>query len=160
VGYKRIKTEHAGPKNGGEAWMTRKEAKGSARRKRRQIDKRDATDALLDEQPRAEPQESPPARSTVPKKPWADSDPQPGDFDAELDRARSDQIEIYEGNPDVKLSILVSVEGDDAKRLERIATERGQQPGEVVSELLRSCLVRQSRRSRSAKTIPEQAELS
>jgi hypothetical protein len=64
-----------------------------------------------------------------------DPDPQPGDFDAELDLA---QIEIHEGNPDAKLSILVSVEGDDAKRLERIATERGQQPGEVVSELLRN----------------------
>ena len=72
------------------------------------------------------------------KDPWIDPDPQPGDFDAELDRARSDQIAIHEGNPDAKLSILVSVEGDDAKRLERIATERGQQPGEVVAQLLRS----------------------
>ena len=72
------------------------------------------------------------------KDPWTDPNPQPGDFDAELDRARSGQIEIHEGNPDAKLSILVSVEGDDAKRLERIATERGQQPGEVVSQLLRS----------------------
>jgi hypothetical protein len=70
-----------------------------------------------------------------PPDPWKDPDPQPGDFDAELDRA---QIEMHEGNPDAKLSILVSVEGDDAKRLERIANERGQQPGEVVSELLRS----------------------
>jgi hypothetical protein len=69
------------------------------------------------------------------KDPWRDPDPQPGDFDAELDRA---QIEMHEGNPDAKLSILVNVEGDDAKRLERIANERGQQPGEVVSELLRS----------------------
>lgn len=74
----------------------------------------------------------------MPKDPWTDPDPQPGDFDAELDRARSDQIEMHKGNPDAKLSILVSVEGDDAKRLERIATERGQQPGEVVSQLLRS----------------------
>jgi hypothetical protein len=72
------------------------------------------------------------------KTPWTDSDPQPGDFDAELDRAPFDQIEIHEGNPDAKLSILVSIEGDDAKRLERIATERGQQPGEVVSQLLRN----------------------
>jgi hypothetical protein len=72
------------------------------------------------------------------KDPWVDPDPKPGDFDAELDRARSDQIEIHEGDPNAKLSILISVEGDDAKRLERIATERGQQPGEVVSQLLRS----------------------
>lgn len=45
---------------------------------------------------------------------------------------------MHEGNPDAKLSILVRVKGNDATRLERIATERGQQPGEVVSELLRS----------------------
>jgi hypothetical protein len=72
------------------------------------------------------------------KEPWTDPDPQPGDFDAELDQARRDQIEIREGDPGAKLSILVSVEGDDAKRLEQIANKRGQQPGEVVSELLRS----------------------
>ena len=70
--------------------------------------------------------------------PWTDPDPQPGDFDAELDRARPDQIEMHKGSLDAKLSILVSVEGDDAKRLEQIATERGQRPAEVVSELLRS----------------------
>ena len=45
---------------------------------------------------------------------------------------------MHEGDPDAKLSILVSVEEDDAKRLERIANERGQQPGEVAAELLRS----------------------
>lgn len=72
------------------------------------------------------------------KDPWTDPDPQPGDFDAELDCAQPDQIKIHEGNPDARLTILVSVEGDDAKRLERIASERGQQPGEVVSQLLRS----------------------
>lgn len=72
------------------------------------------------------------------KDPWADPDPQPGDFDAELDLAQPDQIEIHEGNPDARLTILVSVAGDDAKRLEQIAAERGQQPGEVVSQLLRS----------------------
>jgi hypothetical protein len=72
------------------------------------------------------------------KDPWTDPDPQPGDFDAEIDRAQPDQIKIHEGNPDAALTILVSVEGDDAKRLDRIASERGQQPGEVVSQLLRS----------------------
>lgn len=74
----------------------------------------------------------------MPRDPWTDPDPQPGDFDAELDRARPGQIEMHKGNLDAKLSILVSVEGDDAKRLEKIAHERGQQPAEVVSELLRS----------------------
>lgn len=38
MGHERIKTEHAGAKNGGGAWMTRTEAKESARRKRRQAE--------------------------------------------------------------------------------------------------------------------------
>jgi hypothetical protein len=72
------------------------------------------------------------------KDPLTNSNPQPGDFDAALDRVHRDQVEIYADNADAKLSFLVNVEGDDAKRLEQIASERGQQPGEVVSELLRS----------------------
>ena len=68
---------------------------------------------------------------------WTNSDPRPGDFDAELDRVPADRIEIHEGNPDARLSILVTVEGDDAQRLEQLAIERGQQPSEVVSQLLR-----------------------
>lgn len=60
--------------------------------------------------------------------PWTDPDPQPGDFDAELDRARSDQIEIHEGNTDTELSTFVTVESEDAKHLEQIATERDQHP--------------------------------
>lgn len=71
------------------------------------------------------------------KDPWTDPDPQPGDFDSELDRARSDQIETHAGTLTAGLSILVSVEGDDAKRLERIAIERDLQPSEIVSRLLR-----------------------
>jgi hypothetical protein len=72
------------------------------------------------------------------KDPWTDPDPQPGDFDAELDRGNPDQVEIHAGDPDAKLTILISVEGDDAKRLERIARARGERPGEVVAELLRA----------------------
>jgi hypothetical protein len=40
MSYERIKTEHAGAKNGGGAWMTRAEAKRVSERKRRQADKR------------------------------------------------------------------------------------------------------------------------
>ncbi|HEY5816193.1 MAG TPA: hypothetical protein VIS95_07625 [Solirubrobacterales bacterium] len=47
--------------------------------------------------------------------PWIDPDLQPGDFDVELDRARADQIELHEGNPDATLLIVVSAE-DHAKR--------------------------------------------
>lgn len=48
MAYARIKTEHAGAKNGGGAWMTRAEAKENAKHRRRQIDKQTAGDALLD----------------------------------------------------------------------------------------------------------------
>lgn len=50
MAYGRIKTEHAGAKNGGGAWMTRAEAKQAAKRKRRHAERREtqaATDAGL-----------------------------------------------------------------------------------------------------------------
>jgi hypothetical protein len=65
-------------------------------------------------------------------------DPQPGDFDAELARISDEDLEFVEAGSGVEISIEVIVEGEDAKRLTRIATERGQRPGEVVAELLRS----------------------
>jgi hypothetical protein len=42
----------------------------------------------------------------MPKNPWGDPDPQPGDFDAELDRASQEQIDIRNGNRDAKLIVL------------------------------------------------------
>jgi hypothetical protein len=36
-----------------------------------------------------------------------------------------------------KRRILLSFEGEDAERLERIADARGQKPGQVVADLLR-----------------------
>jgi hypothetical protein len=69
--------------------------------------------------------------------PWTDPDPQPGDFDAELAQVDPRYIESHAGNPDAKLRMLISVEGEDALRLERIARERGKKPGDVVAELLR-----------------------
>jgi hypothetical protein len=42
LAYERIKTEHAGAKNGGGAWMTRAEAKGTAKRQRRQANRAEA----------------------------------------------------------------------------------------------------------------------
>lgn len=39
MGHERIKPEHTGAKNGGGAWMTRAEAKETAKRQRRQKDK-------------------------------------------------------------------------------------------------------------------------
>ena len=69
--------------------------------------------------------------------PWTDPDPQPGDLDAELAMLDESAFEYHEGNPDTKLRILISVEGEDVQRLERIAQARGKKPGDVVAELLR-----------------------
>ena len=69
--------------------------------------------------------------------PWTDPDPQPGDFDAELEDIDPRYVEVHEGNPNAKVTIVVGVEDEDALRLQRLASERGQRPAEVVSALLR-----------------------
>lgn len=69
--------------------------------------------------------------------PWTDPDPQPGDFDAELAKLDPRYVEHHDGDPDAKLIIVVGVEGEDAKRLERIAEARGQTAADVIAELLR-----------------------
>lgn len=70
--------------------------------------------------------------------PWTDPDPQPGDFDADLDAIDPRFVEIHEPNPNAKLTIVVGIEDEDAMALQRLAAARGQRPGEVVSSLLRS----------------------
>lgn len=69
--------------------------------------------------------------------PWTDPDPQPGDFDAYLTTIDPDDVEIHDGNPDARLTVVVNLSGEDATRLERIATRRGQGVSEVISDLLR-----------------------
>jgi hypothetical protein len=69
--------------------------------------------------------------------PWTDPDPHPGDFDADLAVLGPDDVDVCEGDPDARLTVLVGVRGEDAERLERIATERGQRVDEVVTDLLR-----------------------
>jgi hypothetical protein len=71
------------------------------------------------------------------KDPWADPDPQPGDFGADLARIDPRFVELHSGNPNAKLRLLISVEGEDVARLERIAHARGKTPGDVVAELVR-----------------------
>lgn len=69
--------------------------------------------------------------------PWTDPDPQPGDFDAELAKLDPRYVEHHDANPNAKLLVLVGVEGEDAKRLERIAEARGQTTADVIAQLLR-----------------------
>ena len=74
---------------------------------------------------------------TKPKDPWTDPDPQPGDFDDDLAAIDPRYVEVHEGNPDAKLTIVVGVEDEDAKRLQELAVARRQRPSEVISSLLR-----------------------
>lgn len=69
--------------------------------------------------------------------PWTKDGPQPGDFDAVLAEIDEDCVEHHAGDPTATLRILVSVEGEDARRLERIAEARRKSPHDVVAELLR-----------------------
>lgn len=70
--------------------------------------------------------------------PWTSDDPQPGDFDAVLETIDPASVQHRPGDPDATMRILVSVEGEDARRLERIAELRGQSAHDVVAELLRA----------------------
>jgi hypothetical protein len=70
--------------------------------------------------------------------PWTDRDPQPGDFDAYLATVEPGDVETHKGDPEARLTIVLNVSGEDATRLERIATQRGQGVGEVISDLLRA----------------------
>jgi hypothetical protein len=46
-------------------------------------------------------------------------------------------VERHEGNPDAKLIVLVGVQGEDAKRLQRLAGNRGKNAADLLAELLR-----------------------
>jgi hypothetical protein len=66
-----------------------------------------------------------------------DLDPQPGDFDDELKTIDPRDVQILEGSADARVSLQLTVRGEDADRLSRIAASRGKQPSEVLTELLR-----------------------
>lgn len=69
--------------------------------------------------------------------PWTADDPQPGEFDAVLETIGADSVQYADGDPDARMRILVSVDGEDARRLERLAEARGRSPHDVVVDLLR-----------------------
>lgn len=62
------------------------------------------------------------------KDPWKDPDPQPGDFDTELDHT---QIEVHEGNPDAKRQASRATE---MRALLRHARAHGGNAAERVKE--------------------------
>jgi hypothetical protein len=69
--------------------------------------------------------------------PWTDPDPKPGAFDADVAKLDPRYVERHEGDPDAKLIVLVGVEGDDAKLLERVSEARRKPAVDVVAELIR-----------------------
>lgn len=69
--------------------------------------------------------------------PRTDTDPKPGDFDAQLAKLDPRYVEHHGGDLEAKLIVLVGVAGEDAKRLERLSEARGKNAADVVAELLR-----------------------
>jgi hypothetical protein len=51
------------------------------------------------------------------KDPWADLDPQPGDFDAELAAIDPGDVQVVESGSGAKVTIVASVEDEDAEPL-------------------------------------------
>lgn len=74
--------------------------------------------------------------------PWTSHDPQPEDLDAELEKLDELIIERCPPNPDVTVRLVVDLDGDDAARLSRLATARGEGPREILSGLLRDAELR------------------
>jgi hypothetical protein len=70
--------------------------------------------------------------------PWTHLEPDPGDFDADLAAIDPRFIEAHHGNPNAKVRIVLSIEGEDAKRLQRLSDARGEKPTDLIAELLRN----------------------
>jgi hypothetical protein len=69
--------------------------------------------------------------------PPSDRDPEPGDFDDELAAIDPRDVEHFERSRKGDVAIRVTMRGEDAIRLDRLARARGQQPGDLLSALLR-----------------------
>jgi hypothetical protein len=74
----------------------------------------------------------------MPKNPWTDPDPQPEDFDEFLDSVDPSDIELHEGNPNAKVTIVSEATGEEAKRLERLALESNPPLYDVLADLRRA----------------------
>jgi len=67
-----------------------------------------------------------------------DTDPLPGDFDEELADIDPADVQIVQPSSDRRLVVQFTLDGDDATTLQRIASERGVRPGDVVRSLIRA----------------------
>jgi hypothetical protein len=64
-------------------------------------------------------------------------DPQPGDFDADLEAMDPELVQHLEPSPDARVVVQLNVGGEEADILWRIAEERGERPSDVVASLIR-----------------------
>jgi hypothetical protein len=67
-----------------------------------------------------------------------DTDPLPGDFDEELGDLDPADVQVVEASHDRRLVVQVTLDGDDAVALQKIAENQGERPGEVVRSLVRA----------------------
>jgi hypothetical protein len=65
------------------------------------------------------------------------SRPAPWRFRRGLAKLDPRYVERHAGDPDARLMVLVSVEGEDAERLQRLSEDRGKTSAEIVADLLR-----------------------
>ena len=70
--------------------------------------------------------------------PWTDPDPQPGDFDAEVEAMDPRDIQHHPGNPDAEVIVLPGLGVEDTKRLVELSVERGKSVREILAELVRN----------------------
>lgn len=70
--------------------------------------------------------------------PWTDPEPQPGDFDADLELLGPEHIHQVSGNPDAKLTRLVGVDARVASEMASVAAERGTTVAELIADVWRS----------------------
>ncbi|MGC2375166.1 MAG: hypothetical protein WA484_14950 [Solirubrobacteraceae bacterium] len=69
---------------------------------------------------------------------YPDTDPLPGDFDEELGNLDPADVQVVEASRGRRLVVQVTLDGDDAAALQRIAEDQGERPGEVVRSLVRA----------------------
>jgi hypothetical protein len=72
------------------------------------------------------------------KDPWTDPDPQPGDFDEFIRTMDPSDIEVHEGNPNAKVTIVSEATGAEAKRLEHLALASDPPLYDVLADLRRA----------------------
>ena len=72
------------------------------------------------------------------KNPWTDPDPQPGDFDAEIEAMDPRDVQVVEAGNRAKVTRLpAGMDAEDVNRLAALAAKRGKTIGEVLVELVR-----------------------